>query len=532
MKSSILPSAIRRLFGGSRASAPREAEEPAPHDRFELELASDVTPVVHRDGGSSPARIAAHAFRLGGHRVLVLAPGERLWTPPIALGPEHVLVIAAAGGEGPATVRLRAALEVRAAHGRPARVPLADLTLGAPPFSREQHVTVSLAAHAGVPARLVVECVGDAAGAKCHVATVRVGPALESGRMHAHRDYASRLQGEVRHFSNAYTHAMYAPSVSARGEGRAGEVGSANVDTVADARFVAEQDARLDAVLAALAPWDGESVFSFAMRCLGALLPVAPPDFAARAATLHPERPLRVLSLCAGAARIEEGMLLGRPGPLALTLLDASEELIRRAAERLQSARRDVVVRCLLGDVNRGLPVGDDTYDVILCVSALHHVANLEGVLAAINARLADDGEFWSVGEQIGRNGNRLWPEAKRAADAALAGLPERLRKNARTGQIDATLDDADFSANCFEGIRSEEIEGQLDAHLIPVEVYKRNAFLWRLVDTTYCDNYDLRAGEDVVHLKRLVRLEALHWVGGGRSTELYGIYRKKRIAS
>jgi SAM-dependent methyltransferase len=319
---------------------------------------------------------------------------------------------------------------------------------------------------------------------------------------------------------------MYGPAVAGRG----GEVGSADVGTGAEARFVAEQEARVAALLGPLVPRDGESVYTFAMRCLGALLPMAPPDFAARAAVLHPDRPLRVLSLCAGAARIEEQILLSRPGPLELTLLDASPDLIARAAERLQAQRTDVVVRCLLGDVNDGLP-GSGDFDVVMCVSALHHVANLEGVLGQINARLTDAGELWSVGEQIGRNGNRLWPDAKREADRAMAALPERLRKNARTGRVDATLDDADYSANCFEGIRSEEIEALLEAQFVPEQVYKRNAFLWRLVDTTYCDNYSLASDEDVAHLKALVRLEALHWTRGGRATELYGIYRKKRIA-
>lgn len=133
----------------------------------------------------------------------------------------------------------------------------------------------------------------------------------------------------------------------------------------------------------------------------------------------------------------------------------------------------------------------------------MHHVANLEGVLSQINARLAEQGEFWSIGEQIGRNGNRLWPETRRHADLAMAMLPERLRKNAHTGRIDATLDARDFSADCFEGIRSEELEAMLEAYFTPEHVYKRNAFLWRLVDTTYVDNYSLASAEDVSHLKR-----------------------------
>jgi len=212
-----------------------------------------------------------------------------------------------------------------------------------------------------------------------------------------------------------------------------------------------------------------------------------------------------------------------------LTLLDASEELIQRAADRLSRAGSGHTVDCLIGDVNRGLP-GNDRYDVIVCVSALHHVADLETVLAQANERLVDEGEFWSIGEQIGRNGNRLWPDALVAANHAFAQLPERLRRNAHSGVVDATVSDHDFSVASFEGIRSEELETMLEAHFVPVHVFKRNAFLWRLVDSTYGGNFDLAVDADLAALRQLVVAEAVHWATGGRSTELHGVYRKKTL--
>ena len=120
--------------------------------------------------------------------------------------------------------------------------------------------------------------------------------------------------------------------------------------------------------------------------------------------------------------------------------------------------------------------------------------------MAQINECLTPDGEFWSIGEQIGRNGNRLWPYAMLAANKAFKNLPERYRKNAHTGKIDESVPDDDFSIGCFEGIRSEELEMMLERYLLPIDVYKRNAFLWRLTDTTYCDNFNLEYGDDLAH--------------------------------
>lgn len=109
--------------------------------------------------------------------------------------------------------------------------------------------------------------------------------------------------------------------------------------------------------------------------------------------------------------------------------------------------------------------------------------------------------------------------------------LPDRYRRNAHTGQFDHALPNRDFSVGCFEGIRSEESESLLERYFVPVQVYKRNCFLWRMIDATYTDNYDLRNADDVEVLRGLVVDELVHWASGGRSTELHGAYRRKEVA-
>ncbi len=50
-------------------------------------------------------------------------------------------------------------------------------------------------------------------------------------------------------------------------------------------------------------------------------------------------------------------------------------------------------------------------------VSGLHHVVEIEQVLQTVIELLDPNGEFWIIGEAIGRNGNQLWPEALDAAN-------------------------------------------------------------------------------------------------------------------
>jgi len=210
-----------------------------------------------------------------------------------------------------------------------------------------------------------------------------------------------------------------------------------------------------------------------------------------------------------------------------LTLFDVSEPLIQRAASRINQPQHNI--RYLVGDINNGTPT-NETYDIIICVSALHHVVELELLIAQINERLEPDGQFWNPGEQIGRNGNRLWPEGLQAANRAFEKLPERLRFNSITKKTDVEIPPDDFSVGCFEGIRSESLEGMLNRFLLPSTVYKRNCFLWRLTDDAYCDNYSIASEEDMRHLKELVVAEAMHWLQGGRATELHAAYKRRQF--
>jgi SAM-dependent methyltransferase len=505
-----------RLRGPAPADTVTSAASPPP-DAFDLDLVPG-RPVVAASADGSPRPLApvAHGPRVALH----LEAGTVFVTPPLELTHEHVLRVCAVAATGAGCT-----LHVDSLREAAATPLVTTLLHGTEPRT----LLVSLAAQDATATRLRVRVDGGIAA----LLQLQVALPHRLARLEALSGYPHRVATEIANFGGAaYTHAMYGAGTPPTG---AGVVRAADAATAPETcqersqRLIAE---RVQAALTALVgvpPTAGETAFPYAMRALGCLLPMTPPDFLNRADRLTSARPLRMLSLCSGAARIEEQILANAKQPIQLTLLDASRELIQRAADRLATAAPHHRVDCLVGDINRGLP-GEGGFDVIVCVSALHHVADLERVFAEIGERLDAGGEFWSIGEQIGRNGNRLWPDARELADRAFARLPARLRRNAHTGKVDERITDADFSLGCFEGIRSKELETMLEAHLLPVDVYKRNAFLWRLVDATYADNYRLDDAADLQHLRELVAAEFAHWATGGRATELHGVYRKKEL--
>jgi hypothetical protein len=100
------------------------------------------------------------------------------------------------------------------------------------------------------------------------------------------------------------------------------------------------------------------------------------------------------------------------------------------------------------------------------------------------------------------------------------------LRLNARTNRIDADLPNQDLSEATFEGIRSNEIEAVAGRFFSPIDVYKRNCFLSRMVKLDYAQNYEMTDNSHVVAVQRLAKADAAHQARGGWATELHGVYR------
>lgn len=338
--------------------------------------------------------------------------------------------------------------------------------------------------------------------------------------------HAWRLDNEVAHFEHVYSDRFYADRDVDRGGAAVGPIRPLP-PSVSASPHLTDLRSALHSRLRDFLPSQGENPFGYAHRMLQTLIPQTAPDFAARLRSLsrtRSERPVRWMALCAGAASIEGALLEAAGVPVELCLVDVNEGLLETAASRMPANAK---VERVLGDANEiGPELG--SFDIVNITSGLHHLVELERVLEAIARMLHPDGEFWLIGEQVGRNGNRLWPEAIDTANSIFSSWPREKRLNHNTRRIDEALPDLDCSSASFEGIRSQDINALLSRYFLPVDCYVRDAFLWRLVDVAYAANFDVQDEHDRQMLRNAVVEEAMLWARGARGTELHGVFRSK----
>lgn len=323
-----------------------------------------------------------------------------------------------------------------------------------------------------------------------------------------------RIKNEVGHFSEVYEHAMY----------KTKEYGDQAISiNRLDAPDIANLQKPLP-VFQASSPIAGESVYGYASRLLSENITLNQIFFSKRLQEMSDRKSsLKILSLCSGSARTEAGFDEFTKNACEWTLQDLNEDLLRKARRQFSP---NANIEFLIGDVNK-ISKTEKEWDVIMCVSGLHHVVELERVIKFASESLIDDGEFWLIGEYVGRSGNRLQPDAQISADKIFNSLPARYRFNHHTRQIDDFLPRNDYSIDCFEGIRADEIEAAISVEFYPEAITRDNSFLWRLVNLAYGDNYDLTNDNDVKVLQSLVKAEVVHFNKNHDGTTLNAIYKK-----
>jgi len=371
----------------------------------------------------------------------------------------------------------------------------------------------------GATGSFVVECSGaedhptGAGGLALYEFVIGDGKSLDLNRAQSFREL--RVRNEKANFDAYYQHSVFQPaadvSASAAGDALEGQNGAA--------------------------PTSPGTALSYSRKLLSEKLAYEPRPFRRRLQekleTLHSrvgsghDPRFHVLSLCSGAARIEAAMVRDLPTErLKMTLVEMNPNLLNTAKRRVSEW---CDVEGILADVN-SLDLQGQKFDVVLCVSGLHHIVELEHVFGEIARGLKDAGEFWSIGENIGRNGGRMWPEAYDVASAFFMRLDAKYRVNHMTGMTtDEYLPDMDYSIDCFEGIRCEAIEPALLERLSPIKVSKRDCIIGKLFSLSYSDNYDMRSQFDRALVEEAVGLDLELLRTGGRPTELNGMYGKRR---
>jgi tRNA (cmo5U34)-methyltransferase len=102
-----------------------------------------------------------------------------------------------------------------------------------------------------------------------------------------------------------------------------------------------------------------------------------------------------VLDIGCGAGNYSLKLLKRLPG-LAVTLVDLSQPMLRRAVERLQDSPA-ASVTAMQGDV-RELPLPAAAFDIVMAAAVLHHLRSddqWQRVFEAVFASLRPGGSFW-----------------------------------------------------------------------------------------------------------------------------------------
>ncbi|SFJ66441.1 class I SAM-dependent methyltransferase [Planctomicrobium piriforme] len=119
-------------------------------------------------------------------------------------------------------------------------------------------------------------------------------------------------------------------------------------------------------------------------------------ELIAQAALAVNPSPTRVLDLGCGAGNFTLRLLQSCDSVTNVTLVDLSQPMLDRAAERLRESHK-VQITTLQGDL-REVPFDSQQYDVILAGAVLHHLrtdAQWEQIFQRIFEATATGGSFW-----------------------------------------------------------------------------------------------------------------------------------------
>lgn len=243
-----------------------------------------------------------------------------------------------------------------------------------------------------------------------------------------------------------------------------------------------------------------------------------------KAKTKHEK--LNLLSLGSGTGDWEIELLEKNPLKIRCELIDINDELLIGAKDYAKKHNLDLSVK--VQDINK-IQLDESFYDFVIVRSSLHHFIELEHIFQQVNKSLNDGGEFIVIGEVIGKNGEKLYPETKKVAQKIFDILPEKFRFNDYTKKIDDEIPDVDFSKNSFESIRSEEIVPLLEENFHTKECVKFDGFLSLLFDFRYGTNYNLNNNLDKSLVEVIANLD-IFYISNSilKPVCLFGIYSKK----
>jgi ubiquinone/menaquinone biosynthesis C-methylase UbiE len=216
------------------------------------------------------------------------------------------------------------------------------------------------------------------------------------------------------------------------------------------------------------------------------------------------------LSLGCGGAGAE--IRAARDGLFAsMVALDVAD----RAVESARSAAAAAGIGSIefgVADLNR-LTLPAATYDVVMMSMALHHVAALESLFAAVRTTLRPGGIFL-VNEFVGPRQLQFTDQQLAIVRDLLGVLPERLRMDSATGQLKTEYVRLPVEHWNYwdpsEAVRSDEIVPLLHRHFHVVLQIDYGGTLLNPLLEHIVHNFDPGNEADVALIRMLARFEAL----------------------
>lgn len=209
--------------------------------------------------------------------------------------------------------------------------------------------------------------------------------------------------------------------------------------------------------------------------------------------------------------------------------VDINDAMLARGRQLAIDEGVGEYIVCTRGDFNDWQPHG--CYDAVLANQSLHHVMNLEGLFAAVDAGLTAQGRF-VASDMIGRNGHMRWPEADAIVQEFWQELPKPYRRNVQLHRDEPRFLNWDCSGEGFEGIRAQDILPLLHARFDFELFLGYGNVIDPFIDRSFGPNFDADAAWDREFIDRVhARDEAEMLAGRITPTHMLAVLRRRPYA-
>jgi SAM-dependent methyltransferase len=236
------------------------------------------------------------------------------------------------------------------------------------------------------------------------------------------------------------------------------------------------------------------------------------------------------LTLGSGDGRLERGLA---PKRFALRHLglDLSAGAVAGASAAATAGGFDRI-SYRVADLNAP-ELGEAAFDVVLGVSAVHHVERLEELFAAVERALVPQGIFF-LNEYVGPKRFQWSPRQLECATHLLGLLPERYRRVGELGeaihrQPFAPTAEAVIAADPSESVRSDEILELVAERFDILERRDLGGTLLHLVLEGIARRFDPASPEDVRWLELLFEAEDALLASGDLTSDFAVVVARRR---